>query len=313
MRLALLFSGQGQQTQEHLSFLREHADIEMSAALAESLKNVWTASPQPPPTLNTTFLTDNVLSANVIAQPLIFGFEMTWWAELMPHLPQPVCAAGYSLGEMAACSAAGLFTSNEGVALCHERARLMDSNTSGAVTMLAVLGISEENVASIASQHGLAIAICNSPTHFVVTGAETAIEKSAACFEAAGATKLNPIAVRTPSHTHFLKSASDAFTINLVPYAQRHLSFPVISAVTGKMAFTGKDAAKALATQISSMLHWGDALETVTEMQPDVVLEIGPGNALSKMFEDFAPSIPVRSVCDFKSTQGVLGWLGRFN
>ena len=79
------------------------------------------------------------------------------------------------------------------------------------------------------------------------------------------------------------------------------------------MAFTGRDAAAALATQISSMLHWDDALETIVEMQPDVVLEIGPGNALSKMLSEFAPSIPVRSVCDFKSPQGVLNWLSRFN
>ena len=79
------------------------------------------------------------------------------------------------------------------------------------------------------------------------------------------------------------------------------------------MAFTGKDAAAALATQISSMLHWDEALETMVEMQPDVILEIGPGSALSKMLGDFAPSIPVRSVCEFKSAQGVLTWLGRFN
>ena len=303
MRLALLFSGQGQQTPEHLLFLRENSGSDDSEALAAVLGDVWSEAGQ---------VTAD-LSANVIAQPLIFGFEMAWWEMLKPYLPTPICAAGYSLGEMAACAAAGLFPDQAGVALCHERARLMDANTIGAVAMLAVLGLHEAQVAAIAAQHGLAIAIRNSPTHFVVTGATAAVNAAANGFEAAGASKLTPIAVRTPSHTHFLQAASQAFATSLQPYRQGHLQFPVISAVTGKMAYTADAAGAALAAQISSMLHWDDALETLVEMRPDAVLEIGPGNALTKMLLDVAPSMPTRSVCDFKTARGVLDWLGRFD
>ena len=303
MRLAILFSGQGQQTSEHLSFLREHSDDDTAEALAIALGRAWSEAEQAEADLNT----------NVIAQPMIFGFEMAWWEKLKPYLPTPVCAAGYSLGEMAACAAAGLFSGKAGIALCHERARLMDSSTTGAVSMLAVLGIHEEQVTAIAARHGLAIAIRNSPTHFVVTGAATAVDAAAGGFEAAGASKLTPIAVRTPSHTPFLKAASEGFMTCLQPYLEGNLHFPVISAVTGKMAYTADAAGAALAAQISSMLHWDDALETLVEMRPDAVLEIGPGNALTKMLMDVAPSIPARSVCDFKTAQGVLDWLGRFD
>lgn len=302
MRLAILFSGQGQQTPEHLDFLRANVGEDGSIALAKALRDVWSTSEQAAD-----------LSTNVIAQPLIFGFEMAWWEKLKPSLPTPVCAVGYSLGEMAACAAAGLFSGPEGVALCHERARLMDLNTTGSVSMLAVLGIHEAQVAAIAAQHGLSIAIRNSPTHFVVTGAATVVATAASGFEAAGASKLTPIAVRTPSHTPFLQAASEAFMTCLQPYLQGNLHFPVISAVTGKMAYTADAAGAALAAQISSMLHWDDALETLVEMRPDAVLEIGPGNALTKMLLDIAPSLPARSVCDFKTAQGVLDWLGRFN
>lgn len=303
MRLALLFSGQGQQTPEHLSFLREQASGAVSGALAKALGDAWDES--------ASVATD--LSTNVIAQPMIFGFEMVWWEMLKPYLPTPVCAAGYSLGEMAACSAAGLFSDQVGVALCRDRACLMDAYTAGVVTMLAVLGISEDKVAAIAGLHGLAIAIRNSPTHFVVTGMAQAVHVAIGEFEAAGATKLTPIAVRTPSHTSLLKAASEAFATCLQPYAQGNLLFPVISAVTGKMAYTGDAAAAALAAQISSMLHWDDALETLVEMRPDAVLEIGPGNALTKMLAEVAPALPARSVCDFKTAQGVLAWLERFH
>lgn len=303
MRLAVLFSGQGQQTADHLKFVRESADAELSSALAFALADAWDSK-------GSEALD---LSVNVVAQPLIFGFEMAWWEKLFPLLPTPICAAGYSLGEMAACAAAGLFSSKGGVALCHERATLMDSNTSFPVAMLAVLGVDEEKVAAVAFEYGLAIAIRNSPTHFVVTGPESLVNEAEKSFKSAGATKLTPVSVRTPSHTNFLKEASDNFATSLAPFVQGSLKFPVISAVTGKMAFTAKDAATALAVQISSMLHWDEAMETIVELQPDAVLEIGPGNALSKMFADFAPLVPVRSVCDFKGAQGVLAWLERFN
>jgi hypothetical protein len=46
-----------------------------------------------------------------------------------------------------------------------------------------------------------------------------------------------------------------------------------------------------LARQISTPLDWEACLSAVLEMQPDVLLEIGPGNALARielrvMFED---------------------------
>ena len=231
MRLAILFSGQGQQTAEHLGFLREHVGKSSAAALKNALGMAWTERDPP----------INELSANVIAQPLIFGFEMLWWERLAPYLPTPICAAGYSLGEMAACSAAGLFSECAGIALCHERAKLMDANTSGDVTMLAVLGIGEEKVAEVSSQFGLEMAIRNSPTHFVVTGTVAAINGAVDRFQAAGASKLTPVAVRTPSHTRFLRAASEAFAKTLEPYSQGNLMFPVISAVSsGEFSCNGQ-------------------------------------------------------------------------
>ena len=303
MRLALLFSGQGLQTLDHLQSVREMVGNEMSAALENALADFWHTSPD-------AAAVD--LSTNVTAQPFIFGFEMVWWRLLQPHLPVPICAAGYSLGEMAACAAAGLFPDAAGVALCHARATLMDRATDGEVAMLAVSGLPEDRLAAIVEQHGLAIAIRNSPTHFVITGAAAAIGAAMPDCVAAGASKLTPIAVRTPSHTRFLEPASREFAAMLEPYAQGGLAFPVISAVTGKMAFSSEAAVQALSSQLSSMLHWDDALESLLEMRPDVVLEVGPGNALAKMLAERSPDTPVRSVCDFRTPSGVLNWLGRY-
>lgn len=300
MRLALLFSGQGQQSSAHLDHLKAHADTSLVKALASALGPVWQSA-------------EGVdLSANVIAQPLIFGYQLAWWRRLQEHVPVPVCAAGYSLGEMAACASAGVFSAEEGVGLCVERARLMDAATLAPMIMLAVLGLGEPLVAKTAAAHGLAIAIRNAAMHFVVTGPVDAIHAAMADFDKAGATRLTLLAVKTPSHTHFLVSAAEAFEARLRVHQSGALSFPVISAVSGRASHTRGDVVQALAQQISTMLQWDRTMETVQEMRPDVVLEVGPGNALSRMLAECAPDIPARSVADFRSVEGVLVWLSRY-
>jgi hypothetical protein len=105
MRLALLFSGQGGQRPEH--GLQIGADFRQ--VLADAAIDIAAVDPEK-------------LAKNSIAQPFIFAQQMTLWSWLQADLPRPICAAGYSLGEMAACSAAGAFSAVEGLHLCVERA-----------------------------------------------------------------------------------------------------------------------------------------------------------------------------------------------
>jgi hypothetical protein len=135
MRLALLFSGQGGQRPEH----GQQIGAELRQALADAAIDIATVDPEK-------------LAKNSIAQPFIFAQQMTLWSHLQADLPRPICAAGYSLGEMAACSAAGAFSAVEGLHLCIERARLMDQAAPDDSGMLAVLGLDEALVAGIAAE-----------------------------------------------------------------------------------------------------------------------------------------------------------------
>jgi [acyl-carrier-protein] S-malonyltransferase len=234
---------------------------------------------------------------------------MLLWGQLQSRLPRPICAAGYSLGEMAACSAAGAFTPIEGVALCAERAAAMDDAVAGEHGMLAVLGLDEALVETLAAQAGLAVAIRNAPRHLVVAGPLAGITAVAGKFEAAGASRLVHLAVRTPSHTPLLARAAVDFKKHLDLLPDRRLAFPVLSAIDATPARTARPALDALASQICTPLDWAACLQAVREMQPDAVLEIGPGNALAKLFGELAPEIPVRACDDFRSIDGVVRWL----
>ena len=300
MRLALLFSGQGGQTPAHWQQVQAGVTGEVGEALSKVLPGI--ADP------NAT-VDPEKLAKNEIAQPLIFAQQMLLWGRLQSHLPRPICAAGYSLGEMAACSAAGAFSAVEGIALCAERAALMDGAAAGEHGMLAVLGLDDALVAALAAEAGLAVAIRNAPRHLVVAGPRAGIAAVAGQFEAAGASRLVPLAVRTPSHTPLLAKAAVDFKQRLDLLPDRRLAFPVLSAIDASMARTARPALDALARQICTPLDWAACLQAVREMQPDAVLEIGPGNALARLFGELAPEIPARACDDFRSIEGIIDWL----
>ncbi|MDE2439486.1 MAG: malonate decarboxylase subunit epsilon [Betaproteobacteria bacterium] len=301
MRLAILFSGQGGQTAAHWQQVQAGVDGELRNALGKVL-----------PEITDSMLTvaPEQLAKNPIAQPLIFTQQMLLWEQLRNRLPRPpTCAAGYSLGEMAACSAAGAFTATEGIALCAERAAAMDGAVAGEHGMLAVLGLDDALVDLLAAQAGLAVAIRNGPRHLVVAGPRAGIAFAADQFAAAGASRLVQLAVRTPSHTPLLARATIEFKRSLDLLPECRLAFPVLSAVDATPAWTAHTALDALARQISAPLDWAACLQAVREMQPDAVLEIGPGNALAKLFGELAPEIPVRACDDFRSIEGIVRWL----
>ena len=297
MRLAILFSGQGNQRPEHWQQVAASAEGDLRAALLACLPELADqAVPEP-----------ETLAQNQVAQPLIFAQQMLLWSALQPRLPRPIGVAGYSLGELAACCAAGVFDPVAGIALAAERARLMDEAAAGG--MLAVLGLDEALVAGIAAAHGLAVAIRNAPRHVVLAGPAAGIAPAATVLEAAGASRLVHLAVRTPSHTPLLASAAEGFRQHLAGLPDKRLPFPIFSAIDGTPARTASGAVEALARQICTPLDWAACLEAVAELQPDAVLEIGPGNALAKLFGESAPAIPVRASDDFRSIDGIVRWL----
>lgn len=302
MRLAILFSGQGHQQSSHLDALREGISPEMAAVMAKAIPTVWEAASP----------IAGELQDNRVAQPLIFAYQMQLWRQLQPALPRPVCAAGYSLGEMTACCVAGAFSVVAGVDLCTRRAELMDACMNEPAGLLAVLGLRAKAVDELASQCGLAVAIRNAPDNFVLGGSAEGLVPAERLAQAAGANRAVRLAVGTPSHTPLLAAASAGFAAYLHAYRKGRLAFPVLSAIDGRAAHTATDGMDSLERQISTPLDWEACLSAVLEMQPDVLLEIGPGNALARMWSERGTGVPVRASADFRTVAGIVDWVRQF-
>ncbi len=300
MRLAIVFSGQGQQSAEHFQTLQTMVSPETAAQLSKQLPDAW----------HNAAVHCETLGQNRIAQPFIFAFQLQWWHELQPLLPRPICAAGYSLGELAACSAAGAFDMQQGITLAAQRAACMDDCIQTPAGLMAIMGLSLNDIEKITTSSNTHLAIINPEQHYVIGGLEQDLQHAGQLAHEQGAMRVVRLSVQTPSHTALLQSATPAFARHLAPYRNKApLTFKVLSAMDGRAAMLAAQALDALADQISHAMSWVACLQAIRELQPDAVLEIGPGRAMARMWNAIYPDIPARAIDDFRSPLGIQKWV----
>ena len=253
------------------------------------------------------------LFSNHTGQILCCTQALAAWAMIHPHLPGQTVLAGYSVGELAAWGCAGLIEPAEVLKLAADRARMMDEAGGPDAGLAAVIGLDGKRVGSICHAHGVHVAIANREDFFVVGGKTAALD--AMCKEAIGqgATKAARLRVAVAAHTPLLADAAQKFGERL---NQLHLPEKVpagvrlLSGIDGAAVFDVREGCRKLAAQISQTLQWGACLDSCRAVEPQAVLELGPGHALTSMATQLMPQARVRSVDDFRTPSGVTAWIG---
>lgn len=300
--LGILCPGQGNQHDTMFDILSGHL---IAQQVLESAETIFGRHP----TDYLQQLSTEQLFANQQAQMLIGLLQLATWEALRDVLPSPIVFAGYSMGEVTAYGCAGAMNLHDTLALIGKRGALMDAASPPSAGLLAVRGLGREQIKMLCGATGLEIAIINGPDHYVLGGPEDAlrdIEKHPLSWQA---TTVKRLPVSVPSHTSWLSHAGHQFSAALESssiIAPRH---PVVAGVNGAMIRTRDGAIQALAEQISQPINWMVCMQSVVEMGCNVILELGPGNALTKMLQEYAPHVTVRSVADFRSLQGVADWM----
>jgi len=302
MTLALLFPGQGVQHAAMLPWLEaEPLAAPLLAAVAAQLGDDW----------RTRLSDEEWASRNEVAQPLLTGVSLAAWAALAPRLPRPSMVAGYSVGELAACSAAGVFDASTAVHLAAQRAELMDhagdDTPSG---LLAVSGVHAAQLDELRVRFGLAVAIRIGVDRGVLGGPFAALEAIAPELIARGG-ELTRLRVRVASHTPAMDAAARAFAAAIAAMPWQRSTCVVVCDLDGAGRRDAASLKRALAQQIDHTLEWSKCLETLAERQPRCVLEVGPGSSLARMWSAAVPDVPVRSVDEFQSAAAVVDWVQR--
>ena len=223
------------------------------------------------------------LTACAHCQPAIFTTSLAAWKvrQETAHDEVVTILGGLSLGELAACTAAGVFDFETGLKVVAERGRLMDECcrcTHGA--MAAVLGAPPERVAQVAADCGVDVANYNCPGQLIISG-EADLLKDACEKLAPEAMKVVPLEVAGAYHSRLMRPAGDAFREYLATVPLQPPALPIVHNTTGQKADTEPNSIREqLAAQVYSPVRWEECCRILMQ-NCDKLLELGPGQVLT--------------------------------
>jgi [acyl-carrier-protein] S-malonyltransferase len=296
MSFALMFSGQGTQHPDMLPWLAD--DERVSDMQARLGVRDWRQSLADP----------TWASNNANAQTLLTGLALAAWAQLTPEVPEPAAVAGYSVGELAAFSVAGVFDGATAMSLAPLRAAAMDESAAHEPGgLLAINGLPEVAMEKLRSETGLALAIRNGVDSFVLGGPEPALDRAErmAADQGAQCTRLR---IKVASHTPWMRQAAERFSQTLSNVAFCAPRIVLFSNARDRIRDAGS-AKTALAEQIAQTVRWDECMENIAARKVRCVLEIGPGQALTRMWNKVFPAVPARACDDFRSAAAIASWL----
>jgi len=297
MGYALIFSGQGMQHPAMLPWLENTEPLRLAAQRLEIRD--WRERLSDPAWL----------SANRHAQLLLTACALAAWGQIAPHLPPPDMIAGYSVGEVAAYSAAGVFGVDTALQLAEQRAAAMDAcalDQPGG--MLGVTGLPLARVQQVCDAQGLYVAIDNGPMSCVLGGLAERLPAAELACQALGAncTRL-PIGVA--SHTPLMTDARIAFEKVLASSAFLDPTLPLLASANATRIRDATQAKYTLAAQIDRTLLWNECMETLHARGVHCVLEVGAGHSLARLWNQRFEDVAARSVDEFRSVHRIAQWV----
>lgn len=212
-------------------------------------------------------------------------------------------AAGLSLGEYAAITAAGAMTQMQAVRLVRKRGILMQNTVpAGEGAMCAVLALDEKVIEQILEEIGdVSIANYNCPGQIVITGKTDQVAAAKEKLEAAGARRCIMLNVSGPFHSPLLKEAGTALFEEMEHMEFTSLKIPYITNVTAEKVTDSREIKELLAKQVYSPVRWMQSMATLLAEGVDTFVEIGPGRTLAGFMKKIAPQAKVLQVADRKS------------
>lgn len=304
-QLAFVFPGQGAQTVGMLSGFEGNATVaatiaEASSALDQDLAQLIANGPAE--TLSLTVNTQPVMLATSIA------FYRAWIAA---GGRTPAFAAGHSLGEYSALTAAGVFILPDAVCAVRFRAEQMqDAVPIGVGTMAAILGLESKAVIDIcrdAAQNETVEAVnFNAPDQTVIAGHQAAVDRACALAKERGAKRALGLAVSAPFHSSLLEPAARALRDYLTDMSMAAPTFKVINNVDVAIESDADRIRDALSRQAMSPVRWVEIIERMKSEGVTTMIECGPGKVLCGLVKRIAPEITCMAINDQVSLDAAL-------
>lgn len=244
--------------------------------------------------------TPEQLRETVNTQPCLFAMELAAAAALRGAGTEPAAVAGFSLGELAACAAAGIVDAGTGFRLVCRRGELMQREAEKHDTsMAAVMKLEQGALESLCREYEHVWPVnYNCPGQITVAGDAAEMQRFLADVKAAGGRAV-PLKVSAAFHSPYMNAAAEAFGEELKTVEFHRGAIPVYSDMTAQPY--GEDPGRLLAGQICSPVRWEALIRGMAADGVDTFVEIGPGKTLANMIRRILPEADVRTVSDMES------------
>ncbi len=306
-KMALLFAGQGAQSvgmgkdlAEHFSTARQWFD-RANAALGCDLAGICFNGPE----------TELVKTEN--AQPGIFLVGWVALQVLRERVPSLKfeAAAGLSLGEFTALTAAGVMSFENGLAVVRQRGKFMqDACEATQGGMAAIIGLDEAATRAVCTETGVTLANLNCPGQIVISGESAKIPAALELAKARGAKKALPLAVAGAYHSPLMAAAQPKLHAALAAIPLLIPAVPVVSNVTARPHSAPSDIHQRLVEQVTSSVRWEDSMRYLLAQGFTRFIELGPGKALSGFMKRIDPAAQMLNVSDVASLEAAVKALG---
>jgi [acyl-carrier-protein] S-malonyltransferase len=134
-----------------------------------------------------------------------------------------------------------------------------------------------------------------------VSGSAAALTEAENRFKEAGAKRFLRLQVAGPFHSPFMNEAAEAFAPVLETVQFNDPAVALFSNVTGKQITSGAEAKALAIRQITESVRWTHEEASLAELQPQALLETGPGKVLQGLWRDTenaAPCYPAGTAAD---------------
>lgn len=198
---------------------------------------------------------------------------------------KPVAAAGLSLGEYSALTAAGVISLEDGAKIVRTRGKLMQNLApKGDWAMAAIIGLEDSKVeeACMKVTNGFVKAVnYNCPGQVVVSGEKEAVAQAMENAKELGAKRVIELKTSGPFHTEKLQEASTELKKELEKINFKDFNIPVIKNLNGEEYGKEDNMVEILSNHVVNPVKFGKSIEKMIEMGVDTFIEIGPGKTLS--------------------------------
>ena len=244
--------------------------------------------------------TEEELKETKNTQPCLFAMELAAANVLFDKGVRPEALAGFSLGEVTAATAAGIFDNETGFRLVCKRGELMQTEAEKFDTsMAAVVKLTPEQIQDVCAKYSDVYPVnFNCPGQITVSGLASQMKDFSADVKAAGGRAL-PLKLKGAFHSPFMNAASEAFRVELENTKINKGNITLYSDLTS-MPYTD-DVAELLSKQICSPVLWEKIVRNMIADGFDTFIEIGPGRTLTNMIKKISADVKAQTVEEYLS------------